>query len=104
MESLILSRRNLIALLSKLDRAREGDVTACTLIKFKDFYEDGVPTQSMEAISITAVEDEDLYPRLGREPGAVHPKDLYASWPTLKSLCDKFSDWPEDIPEVSGKI
>jgi hypothetical protein len=66
-----LSRRNLLTLLSKLDRKEKGDQTACTLIKHQvpgDKYQ-----QSMRAIIVTAVEDDDYYGN--RNPGIVHPKD-----------------------------
>ena len=74
MEKVYLSRRNLQTLLNKLDRrAKNGDSarTACTIIK----YDNANPLfpQSVPAIMITAVEDEEYYTE--REPGLVHPLD-----------------------------
>lgn len=72
MEQVYLTRRNLLTLLSKLDRAASGDETQCTLIK-KDNLHSTYP-QSMAAIRVTAVEDEDYY-HLDRKPGAVDQRD-----------------------------
>ena len=71
MPQIYLSRRNLLSLLSKLDRAAEGDVTACTLIKHDNEH----PTypQTMKSIRVTAVEDSDYYN--DRAPGEIHPLD-----------------------------
>lgn len=60
MTRIYVSRRNLLTLLSKLDRAEAGEQTKCSLI---------LPCGTM----IIAREDKDHY--AGREPGAVHPKD-----------------------------
>lgn len=67
-----LSRRNLLVLLSKLDRVKEGDISACTLIK-SDNVHPRYP-QTMPDIVVTAVEDSDYYTE--RIPGATFPKDL----------------------------
>lgn len=66
-----LSRRNLLTLLSKLDRKKQGDMTACTILKNDDVH----PTypQSMPTIMVVGVEDDDYYK--DRSPGAVHPKE-----------------------------
>lgn len=73
-EQIFLSRRNLMTLLSKLDRAAAGDKTACTLVKFR------IPTdpfvQTIDAIAVTAIEDADYY--VGRGAGVMHPKDEVA--------------------------
>lgn len=70
-EQIFLSRRNLMTLLSKLNRAAAGDNTACTVVKFR------IPTdpfvQTIDAIAVTAVEDSDYY--VNRGAGAMHPKD-----------------------------
>lgn len=66
-----LSRRNLLALLSKLDRTRDGDPSECTVIK-NDNTHARYP-QSMQSIRVTAVEDADYYS--DRPAGAMHPKD-----------------------------
>ena len=68
-----LSRRNLLTLLSKLDRSRDnGDKSACTLLK-RDTKNPKYPQTPCDLVFVTAVEDEDYY--TDREPGAVHPKD-----------------------------
>jgi hypothetical protein len=67
-----LSRRNLLVLLSKLDRVKEGDHSACTLIK-SDNTHPKYP-QTMPDIVVTAVEDTDYY--IERTPGAIFHKDI----------------------------
>ena len=66
-----LSRKNLETLLSKLDRKKKGEPTACTIIKC-DKTHSKYP-QTMDDIWVVAVEDEDYYS--DREPGLIHPKD-----------------------------
>ena len=70
MEQLYLTRRNLLTLLSKLDRKAKGESTACTLIK-NDTRHPNYPCSSPTVI--TALEDEEYY--VDREPGPVHQKD-----------------------------
>ena len=67
---LILSRRNLETLLSKLDRVRDGRMSACTIIKYTPL-----------PVEVIAVEDEVAY--RDREPGDVIPEDT----PTRCSEC-----------------
>jgi hypothetical protein len=70
MEQLYLSRRNLLVLLSKLDRKAKGEETACTLIKNDTEH----PTYPCSSITIvTAIEDKDYY--TDRTPGPVHSSD-----------------------------
>jgi hypothetical protein len=71
MEQVFLSRRNLLVLLSKLDRKRAGEQTACTLIKNDDQH--SKYPQTMPSVSITAVEDDEYYTT--RAPGEVFPSD-----------------------------
>lgn len=71
MEQVYLSRRNLVTLLSKLDRKKNGEITMCTLIK-SDNTHSKYP-QTMQNIKVTAVEDEEYY--TDREAGPVHPCD-----------------------------
>lgn len=71
MNQLFLSRRNLLTLLSKLDRKSNGEETACTLIKHKNPLDKF--TQTMNSISVTAVEDSEYYTE--RLHGEVHPLD-----------------------------
>jgi len=49
-----LTRRNLLTLLSKLDRKGRGEETACTLVK-KDNLHEKYP-QTMKSLSVVAVE------------------------------------------------
>lgn len=67
-----LSRRNLLTLLSKLDRAKLGETTACTLIK----HDNNHPTYSQTHASmvVVAVEDDVYY--VDRPVGPVHPSDV----------------------------
>lgn len=62
-----LSRRNLLTLLSKLDRRVAGQQTECTLIKCDNAHP--LYPQTMKNIEVVAVEDEDYYSH--RVPGAV---------------------------------
>lgn len=73
MDRIYLSRRNLLALLSKLDRQAKGEATACTLIKFNN---SGDYPQTMDECLVTAVEDCVYYS--DRKPGIIHPKDVPA--------------------------
>lgn len=67
-----LTRRNLLTLLNKLDRAkREPGSTKCQIVK-RDTKNPKYP-QSHMFITVTAVEDEDYYE--DRNPGKVHPED-----------------------------
>lgn len=62
-----LSRRNLLTLLSKLDRKAAGEETVCALVKYVSMG------QAALGIMIVAAEDSEVYK--DREPGVVHPKD-----------------------------
>jgi hypothetical protein len=70
MQTLYLTRRNLLTLLSKLDRKKNGEETACMLWK-RDTLHPEYP--SSDVIVITALEDEEYY--TDRKPGAVNPAD-----------------------------
>ena len=81
-----LSRRNLLTLLSKLDRDAAGEETACTLIKHKQ--KDGAAyNQTMKEIMVIAVQDEDYYPAQNRSAGEVHPLDT----PHYSNTSDKIN-------------
>ena len=73
-EQIYLSRRNLMMLLSKLDRQAAGESTSCTVIKYQNKSDPYV--QSMDAIAVTAIEDDKFY--ANRNPGAMHPNDEVA--------------------------
>jgi len=65
-----LSRRNLLTLLSKLDRQAKGEATACTLIKGKN-HASKAYQQTMERIAVVAVEDHEIYGSQNRQPDPV---------------------------------
>lgn len=71
MNKVYLSRKNLKALLSKLDRRAKGETTACTVIKNDTVHP--VYPQTMPEIAVIAVEDEEYY--TDRPAGLVHPAD-----------------------------
>ena len=66
-----LSRRNLLALLSKLDRQAAGDATACAIVKYSN------PTDpycnTIDQVMVIAVPDNEFY--ANRAPGVMHPAD-----------------------------
>ena len=69
--TLYLSRRNLLALLSKLDRQAAGDATACAIIKSANPADPYCNT--IDQVVVTAVADEEFY--ADRSPGTMHPAD-----------------------------
>ena len=71
MKKLYLSKRNLLTLLSKLDRQEQGQTTACTLIKYANPNDPYV--NSIDCIAVIAVPDDQFY--ANRNPGEVHPFD-----------------------------
>ena len=66
-----LSRRNLLTLLSKLDRQAAGDATACAIIKYSNPADPYCNT--FDQVVVTAVADEEFY--ANRQPGVMHPLD-----------------------------
>jgi hypothetical protein len=70
MQHVYLTRRNLLSLISKLDRKKEGEFTRCTLVK-RDIAHPKYPCT--DEITVTAVEDTDYY--TDREAGKLHPAD-----------------------------
>ena len=71
MIQLYLSRRNLLALLHKLDRAKATPgSSACTIVK-QDMEHPKYP--SGDVVVVTALEDAEYY--TDREPGKMHPKE-----------------------------
>ena len=65
MEKIYLSRRNLLALLGKLDRVKAGQYSTRAIIK-KDTKHPKYP-QTLSKVAIIALEDNDYY--TDREPG-----------------------------------
>jgi hypothetical protein len=66
-----LSRRNLLALLSKLDRLENGDETACAIIKSANPADPYCNT--IDQVTVVAIPDEKFY--ANRQPGVMHPLD-----------------------------
>jgi hypothetical protein len=71
MHQIFLSRRNLLTLLSKLDRQAQGDLSTCSLIKHDNQHPQY--NQTLPIVCVTAVEDKIYYG--DRTPGEVHPLD-----------------------------
>lgn len=71
METVVLTRRNLLTLLSKLDRVAAGGVSGCAIVKRDDRHP--IYPQSMPEILVKAVEDDEYY--IDRAAGGVHPYD-----------------------------
>jgi hypothetical protein len=69
---LYLSKRNLLVLLSKLERLEKGEETNCAIVKYAD-YLDPYSMNGMDSCKVVAVPDEYYY--VGREPGVMHEKD-----------------------------
>lgn len=71
MTTVYLSKRNLLTLLSKLERKERGEETACAIVKYAN------PTDTycntIKEITVIAVPDEKFY--TNRAPGAMHPMD-----------------------------
>lgn len=65
---LFLTRRNLRALLEKLDYVAEGGSSACTIVK-SDTAHPVYPMTGASSVAVTAVEDSDYYQ--DRIPGDV---------------------------------
>ena len=70
-DRIYLSKRNLLVLLSKLDRFEKGEETKCAIIKNKCVTDPYCNT--IEQVAIIAVPDEHFY--VNRQPGAMLPVD-----------------------------
>ena len=70
MQQVYLTRRNLLTLLAKLDRTKNGFVSECTIVK-QDTVHPMYPCS--DVITVTAVEDEAYY--TDRKPGLMHELD-----------------------------
>ena len=73
MSKVYLSRRNLVALLAKLDRNLDpdGEQSVCTIIKHKGTSSEY--QQTMKDIMIIAVDDDEYYTAQARPAGEMHP-------------------------------
>ena len=69
--TIYLSRRNLLALLSKVDRLEDGDETACAIVKYANPLDPYCNT--IDEVIVVAVPDEKFY--TNRSPGIMHPAD-----------------------------
>ena len=71
MTTVYLSKRNLLTLLSKLERLERGEETACAIVKYAN------PTDpycnTIKEITVIAVPDEKIY--TNRAPGEMHHLD-----------------------------
>lgn len=65
-----LTRRNLLTLLSKLDRVKAGEDSKCTIVKYDTTHE---KYRCTDVIVVTALEDADYY--TDRPAGDVLPSD-----------------------------
>ncbi|MDE2417220.1 MAG: hypothetical protein KGN32_05375 [Burkholderiales bacterium] len=70
---LYLSRRNLEALLAKLNRRSNGEDTYCAIIKTQQASP--VYKQTMREILVVAVDNDEYYLSQTRPAGEMHPLD-----------------------------
>jgi hypothetical protein len=70
-ERIYLSKRNLLTLLSKLDRLEQGQETQCAIVKYSNPLDPYCNT--MDQVMVIAVPDEKFYTK--RTAGQVHPLD-----------------------------
>lgn len=66
-----LSKRNLLTLLSKLERLEAGEDTKCAIIKNMNPLDPYCNT--IDQVAVIAIPDEAFY--VNRRPGPMHPKD-----------------------------
>lgn len=93
MEKLYLSKRDLTALLGKLDSVRKGEVSTCTIIKNDTAHPVYPPT--LRRIAVVAVEEPDRY-----LPG-VSPR-LQLSRASLTSLLVHIEEQPAGAIQLEG--
>lgn len=93
MEKLYLSRRNITTLLQKLDSVRNGEISACTIIK-NEFAHPVYP-QTLRRIAVVAVEEHDRY-----LPGV--SARLHLSRPALMLLRDHLGTPTPDVIHIDG--
>lgn len=74
MQTVYLSRRNLETLLSKLNRKANGEQTTCTIVKTQGPATEAF-RQSMKAVAIVAVDNDEYYGAQQRPAGVVHDAD-----------------------------
>ena len=82
-----LTRRNLLTLLSKLDRDDAGEKTECSIIKYKQPV--AAYQQTMDSIMVIAVQDDEYYSAQNRTFGDVHPSDDPAFKPSPTKIVNE---------------
>lgn len=70
MNTVYLTRRNLLVLLNKLDRKAKGGDTKCQIVKYDTIH---AKFPCSDVIQVIAVEDFDYY--IERTGGPMHPED-----------------------------
>lgn len=88
MKQVFLSRRNLLALLSKLDRAAAGEQTKCSIIKYKNPDDPQEYQQDISELLVTAVEETSML-----EINVVEDADFYKARSAGMML-------PQDTPPI----
>jgi hypothetical protein len=82
---LYLSERNLRVLLSKLERYKKGEKTACAIVKHSNHLDPY--TCTMDSIMVIAIPDDKYY--VNREPGLMHAADLMSDKGYSESTLEK---------------
>lgn len=72
MQTVYLSRKNLLSLLGKLDAVKAGKASACAIVKRDQVHP--VYPQTIGDLFIQAIEDEDYY--TDRSPGYMVANDV----------------------------
>lgn len=70
-DRIYLSKRNLLVLLSKLDRFEKGEETKCAIIKRKNIRDPYCNT--IDEVAVIAIPDDHFY--INRLAGEMHPVD-----------------------------
>ena len=70
-DRIYLSKRNLLVLLSKLDRFEKGEETKCAIIKRRCVTDPYCNT--LDNVAVIAIPDEQFY--VNRQAGEMHPVD-----------------------------
>ena len=75
-EVLYLSRRNLLALIAKLDaNVAVPGTSQCSIVKYQQPNVSVPYRQSMDTIMIIAVDDDEFYRTQQRSAGKMHPRE-----------------------------
>lgn len=98
-----LSRRNLLTLLSKLDRKAEGEVTECTIVKCRQPKDDAPFNQTMKELRVVAIEDDAYYGAQNRHSGEMHPKEE-GVLATIKAQAALIADLERQIAALDSQV